>query len=287
MLRRLILVLAFLAVPGAAFAAGEAKHPRDIQWSFEGPFGTYDRGALQRGFMVYKQVCSSCHTMEHLAYRNLGEHGGPFVAHGKWNNATSSWEDVHLGPASHGGKTIPANDNPYVRAIAASYKITEIDRQTGQEVERDGRPADRFVSPYTNPFQAAATHGIAPPDLSVITKARANGADYVYSVLIGYKEPPEGESAPGGATNLHYNPYFSGSWISMAPPLLPDVVTFDDATPATPEQMAKDVVTFLAWAAEPKAEIRKSMGLQVIIYLLILAALLYVAYKQVWRNESH
>jgi cytochrome c1 len=287
MVRSFLIAVALLLAPGAAFAAGEADHPKDHRWSFEGPLGQFDQTAVQRGFMVYKQVCASCHSMDHLSYRNLGEPGGPFMAHGKWNKAEARWEHVELGPATHGGKVIPANDNPFVRAIAAETTITVINPTTGQEEDRPGRPSDRFKSPYTNPFQAAATHGAAPPDLSVITKARANSADYVYSLLTGYGEPPAGEKPPGGAQNLHYNKYFAGHWIAMAPPIAPDVVSFNDGMPGTPDQIARDVVTFLAWASDPKAATRKSLGLQVLLYLLILSGLLYVTYKQVWRNESH
>lgn len=269
----------------SALAAGKQKEPRQVDWHHGGPFGMFDRAALQRGFQVYKEVCSTCHTMDHLRYRNLGEPGGPFqmVAPRGWDK-----EGVQpvFGSPGHGKEIVNANDNPAVRAIAAQYQITEIDRQSGQEVERPGRPSDKFVSPYTNPFQPAALHGIAPPDLSVITRARKDGENYVYSLLTGYDPNHEGEP-PGGATNLHYNPYFAGGWIAMAQPFQDDQVTFADGTPATVDQMAKDVTTFLAWAADPKAEERRSLGMQVLIYLLVLTLLLYVAYKQVWRNEKH
>lgn len=271
---------------GIALAAGAAKHPKDVEWHQDGPFGTFDRASLQRGFQVYKEVCSACHSMDHLRYRNLGELGGPFAA-----VASRNWKEEgkmpEFGVPGHGKELVDANENPYVRAIAEQYTVTEIDRQTGQEVERKARPADRIKSPYTNPFQAAATHGAAPPDLSVITKARANGPNYIYSLLTGYAEPEAGHAAPGGATNLHYNPYFAGGWIAMAQPLSEDQLTFADGTKATVEQMAHDVVTFLDWAADPKAEERRSLGFMVMIYLLILTGFLYIAYKQVWRNEKH
>jgi ubiquinol-cytochrome c reductase cytochrome c1 subunit len=280
--------LAIAAVLGLSAAhAAEAEHPPKIDWSFDGPFGTFDQAAVQRGFQVYKEVCASCHTMDHLSYRNLGEKGGPFVAHGKFNPATGSWENVELGPPHHGDGYLPASDNPYVRAIAAQYEITEIDRTDGSEVTRPARPSDRFVSPYQNPYQAKAIHGVAPPDLSVITKARHDGANYVHAILMGYQSPPEGVKPPGGATNLSYNPYFPGGWISMPPQLPPDRVTYSDGTAATPDQMARDVVTFLAWAAEPKQVERKRAGFAVMIYLLILTGLLYVAYRQVWRDVKH
>ncbi len=282
-----IVIAALVALAPMAANAQEARHPHPEHWSFAGPFGTFDQGAVQRGFQVYKEVCAACHTMDHLTYRHLGEKGGPFVASGKWNGAAGVWEEVHLGPPHHGGRIVPAPENPFVRAIAESYEITEVDPTTGEEVTRKGRPADRFVSPYSNPYQAKAVHGTAPPDLSVITKARHDGANYVHAILTGYTDAPEGETAPGGATNLSYNPYFAGGWISMPPQLMPDRVTYADGTAATPDQMARDVVTFLAWASEPKQIERKKTGMMAIIYLTLLAGLLYAAYRQVWRDVKH
>lgn len=287
MMRKLVLVAALTLAPLATAAAQEAKHPHPQHWEFSGPFGSFDQGAVQRGFQVYKEVCAACHTMNNLSYRHLGEPGGPFMASGKWNAQTSQWEEVKLGPPHHGGRFVPAPENPFVRAIAESYEITEIDPTTGEEVTRKGRPADRFVSPYTNPYQAKAVHGVAPPDLSVITKARHDGSNYVYALLTGYAEPPEGEKAPGGATNLSYNPYFPGGWISMPPQLVPDRVTYADGTAATPDQMARDVVAFLTWASEPRQVERKKTGVVVLIYLTILAGLLYAAYRHVWRDVKH
>lgn len=286
--------VAAAAAVGVAFvgaspanAAGEVKHPREVEWEHNGPFGMFDRAQLQRGFQVYKQVCSACHSMDHLRYRNLGEPGGPFQA-----VAPRGWQDEGIKPVlgnpGHGKEIVNANDNPYVRAIAAEYTVTEIDRTTAEEVERPAIPADRFKSPYTNPFQAAALHGAAPPDLSVITRARHNGENYLFSLLTGYQDPPPGKEPPGGASNLHYNPYFPGGWIAMANPLSVDgIVQYEDGTEATVKQMAEDVTAFFAWASDPMAEQRKSLGLQVMVFLFILTLLLYIAYKQVWRNEKH
>ncbi len=285
---RMAAVVGALGVMTApAVHAAEALHPHKIDWTFDGPLGSFDQASVQRGFQIYKEVCAACHTLDHLTYRNLGEKGGPFVASGRLNAATGAWEDVKLGPPHHGGKLVPAADNPFVRAIAAEYQITEIDPTTGQEVTRPARPSDRFVSPYTNPYEAKAIHGVAPPDLSVIIKARHDGSNYVHSLLTGYVDPPEGEQPPGGAANLSYNPYFPGGWISMPPQLLPDRVAYTDGTPATPDQMARDVVSFLTWASDPKAAERKQTGLAVLIYLTILAGLLYAAYRQVWRDVKH
>ena len=287
MIRTFVLAAALAIAPVAVAHAQEAKHPHKEAWPFAGPFGTFDQASVQRGFQVYKEVCAACHTMNNLSYRHLGEPGGPFVAYGRKNPASGQWEDVHLASSGHHGTIVPAPENPYVRAIAESYEITEIDPTTGEEITRKGRPADRFVSPYTNPYQAKAVHGVAPPDLSVITKARHDGSNYVHALLTGYTDPPEGEKPPGGATNLHYNPYFSGGWISMPPQLVPDRVSFSDGTAATPDQMARDVTAFLTWASEPKQMVRKKTGFAVLIYLTILAGLLYAAYRQVWRDVKH
>lgn len=280
-MRRLVLALAAIAALGAApaFAAGEAEHPHDYEFSFEGPFGEYDMGAVQRGFAVYKQVCSACHSMNHLAYRHLGEEGGPFAAYRVLNHETGEPEIV-LGRPEHGGQLIPVAENPFVRAIADDVMITDIDPENGLAIERAGRVSDYFRAPFANEIAArAANGGAAPPDLSVITLARHGGADYVRSLLTGYTGEQEGA--------LYVNRYFPGQRIAMAPPLAEGVVTYDDGTAATVDQMATDVTTFLQWAADPKMETRKSLGMQVIAFLVVLAALLYLAYKQVWRNESH
>lgn len=281
MLARLLMclaaALAFAAPP--AFAA-DAEHPESRSWSFEGPFGRFDRGAVQRGFAVYKQVCSSCHAMSHLSYRNLGEAGGPFVA---YRSMHDGHEEITLGAHGGHGRMINANDNPFVRAIADDYEITIIDNETGMETTRPGRPSDRFRAPYANEAMArAANAGAYPPDLSVITNARHYGADYVYSLLVGYT----GAQQDG----KWINPYMPGGLIAMAPPITPAVAeTFEyaDGTTATVEQMAEDVVVFLEWAADPKMEQRKQLGLGVMVFLFVLTMLLYVAYKQVWRGVKH
>jgi ubiquinol-cytochrome c reductase cytochrome c1 subunit len=281
MLRRFILVLAAACAIGAgsAMAQEEAHHPEDHRYSFDSPFGTYDMGEVQRGFLVYKQVCSSCHSMDHLAYRHLGEAGGPFAAYRVRNHETGDYE-VQIGPPAHGGQLLDISDNPYVRSIAAEVQVADIDRETGLAIERTGRPSDHFRRPFANEYAARAANGGAmPPDLSVIAAARHNGSDYVRSLLLGYT----GEDVDG----KHVNRYFPGGLIGMAPPLAADIVTYDDGTPATVEQMATDVAAFLTWATDPHADARKSLGLQVLLYLLILSVLLYAAYKAVWRDQKH
>jgi ubiquinol-cytochrome c reductase cytochrome c1 subunit len=280
MLRKVVLLAAALVLTagGPALASGGAKPPRNISYSFDGPFGTYDQGQLQRGFKVYREVCSACHSLDLVSFRNLGDKGGPFY-------------DPHYKNA---------NENPYAKAIAAEYQINDIDSETGDTVQRPGTTADRFPSPYPNEAAARAGNGGAlPPDLSVIAKARAGGPAYIASLLGGYVVPPAGLEVPAGQ---YYNPYMPGdvssAWkghdhvppggfIAMPPPLRPGQVTFDDGTPSTVAQQAKDVSAFLMWAAEPKLQDRKQMGFAVMVYLLLFTALLYVSYKRVWRNESH
>jgi ubiquinol-cytochrome c reductase cytochrome c1 subunit len=275
--------LAALGLSGAALAAGSYKHPHGPHHGFawEDPFfGTYDRAAMQRGFQVYKQFCSNCHGLKFLSYRNLGEQGAPFFD-AEYPNA---------------------NDNPVVRAIAAEKVVTFIDQETGQEAERAAIPSDRFVSPYANEAAARATFGGAyPPDLSVIAAARHYRTDYLYSLLTGYpEEAPAGLTVPAGQ---YYNPYFPGdvkaNWsgdpklvpvggmLAMAPPLVEGALEYQDGTEATVEQMAYDVVSFLKWASDPHMEQRKQMGLVVLIFLTLLAVLLYMSYRQIWRNVEH
>ena len=280
MLRKVVLLAAALALVagGPALASGGAKQPRNIAYSFDGPFGKFDQAQLQRGFKVYREVCAACHSLNLVSFRNLGDKGGPFY-------------DPHYPNA---------NDNPYAKTIAAEYQINDIDSETGDAIQRPGTTADRFPSPYPNEAAARAGNGGAlPPDLSVIAKARAGGPAYLASLLAGYVVPPAGLEVPAGQ---YYNPYMpgdvssawkghghvpEGGFIAMPPQLAPGKVTFDDGTPSSINQQAKDVSAFLMWAAEPKLEDRKQMGFAVMIYLVLLTALLYWSYRRVWRNESH
>ena len=281
MLRKLsvIAAVAGLMMGGQALAAGHPHPPKDVQWSFEGPFGKFDQAQLQRGYKVYREVCSSCHAMSLVSFRNLGDKGGPFYD-AKYKNP---------------------NDNPYVKAIAKDYEVNDIDTETGDAIKRPATSADRFHAPFANEAAARASNGGAlPPDMSLLAKARTGGPDYLYSLLKGYVAPPAGLKVGAGQ---YYNPYMAGdltaSWsgphdhvppggfIAMAPPLKDGLVTFDDGTKSTVDQQAKDVSAFLMWAAEPKLEERKKMGLVVILYLLLFSGLLYASYRKVWKNESH
>jgi len=270
--------LAFLAGPALA-ASTHPKDPMPVAWGFEGPFGKFDQAQLQRGYKVYREVCASCHAMNFLAFRNLGQPGGPF------------FDDRYSNP----------NDNPYVKALAAEIQVNDIDSETGDTIQRSATPADRFPAPFPNEAAARASNGGAlPPDLSVITKARSGGPRYIYSLLVGYQEPPAGLNVPPG---MYYNPYMpgdvSGSWtgdphhvpqggfLAMPPPMQPGAVTFDDGTPSTVEQQAKDVTAFLTWAAEPTMMQRKQFGLGAMIYLLLFSILLWFSYRRIWRNVAH
>lgn len=264
---------------GIAFAASEAEHPENHPFSFESPVGSYDMAAVQRGYQVYAQVCATCHSMDHLAYRHLGQEGGPFALYEVRNHETGEME-MHVGKPEHGGRYIDVTENPYVRAIAAGVTITDTDPNSGQPADRPGRISDHFRRPFPNEIAARASNGGAyPPDLSVITSARHGGADYIRSLLIGYDGTSEG--------TLYHNRYFPGGKIAMPPPLAAGAVPYADGSPTTVEQYATDVATFLQWSADPHMEERKRMGFVVLAFLVVLAGLLYLSYKQVWRNESH
>ncbi len=248
-MRKLILAAAVVFAglqAGAALAAeGPALPARD--WSFSGIFGKYDRGAMQRGFQVYQEVCSGCHSLRLIAFRNLEALGF---------------------------------DEDEIKAIAAEYSVEDGPDDEGEMFERPALPPDRIPSPFPNSKAAAASNnGAVPPDLSLMVKARDGGADYVHAFLTGYADPPDGVEL---LDIQNYNLYFPGNLTAMAPPLDEDVVEYADGTPATVEQMASDVVTFLAWAAEPSMEERKRMGIKVILFLLIFTGVLYACKRKVW-----
>jgi ubiquinol-cytochrome c reductase cytochrome c1 subunit len=284
MLRKLSIIAAVVGLMTAglaapAFASGHKEEPPKINWSFNGPFGKFDQAQLQRGYKVYREVCSACHSMNLVSFRNLGDKGGPFYNE-KYKNS---------------------NDNPWVKAIAKDYEVADIDSETGDAIKRPATPADRFVAPFPNePAARASNGGALPPDMSLLAKAREGGPDYIHAIVTGYKDAPKGLKVGAGQ---HYNPYMAGdltsAWsgnhehvppggfIAMAPPLKAGLVSFDDGTKSTLDQQARDVSAFLMWAAEPKLEERKKMGFAVILYLLMFSGLLYASYRKVWKNESH
>ncbi len=237
-----------LGLATAAFAE-EAKLPSE-QWSFDGVFGTYDRAALQRGFQVYKEVCSACHAVKELYYRDLAALG-------------FSEEEV--------------------KALAAQVQVTDAEpNDQGEMVQRPGRPSDPIVRPFANDKAArAANNGALPPDLALITKAREGGPDYIFGLLTGYAPPPADMKLGQG---MNYNMHFPGHQIAMPPPLNEGAVTFADNTPATVKQMAHDVVTFLSWAAEPNLEDRHRTGVKVMAFLLICAGVFYGIKRKIWAD---
>ena len=224
-------------------------------WSFKGLLGKFDRGSLQRGYQVYTEVCSSCHSMKYVSYRNLAEEGGPEFT------------------------------EEQAKAIAANFEVLDGPNSDGEMFTRPAKLSDKFVMPYENEKAAQAANGGAyPPDMSVLAKARSGGVDYIYSVLLGYEDPPAGVVLDEG---VYYNKYMYGNNIKMSQPLSDGLVEYSDGTVASEEQMAKDVTTFLMWVAEPHLESRHKMGFKAILYLIILTILVYFSMKKIWsRIES-
>lgn len=273
MVRSLVAVAAVaIAIP--ANAAGGKVEIDYQQWSFAGPFGYFDRAQLQRGFKVYRENCSSCHGLSRVAFRNLAEDGGPSFS------------------------------EEQAKAIAAEYTVVDGPDDAGDMYERPAILADRFPSPFPNEQAArASNNGAYPPDFSLLAKARAaqrgfpwfvfdmftqyqeNGPDYIYSLMTGYVDAPEGVEVPEGQ---YYNHSFlAGQFISMAPPLYNEAVEYTDGTPMTTENYARDVAAFMMWAAEPHLEERKKIGFRVMIFLIVFAGMLYFTKKKIWRNVEH
>ena len=251
-----ILYLIILLIAGTCQVNAEKKvELLKTDWSFKGLFGKFDRGSLQRGYQVYSEVCSSCHSMKYVSYRNLFEPGGPEFT-----------EDQ-------------------AKAIAANFEATDGPNNDGEIFTRPAKLSDKFVMPFANVKAAQAANGGAyPPDMSVLAKARTGGVDYIYSVLLGYEDSPSEVTLDDG---VYYNKYMYGNNIKMAQPLSDGLVEYSDGTVASEEQMAKDVTTFLMWAAEPHLEARHKMGFKAILYLIILTILVYFSMKKIWsRIES-
>ncbi|WP_440671024.1 cytochrome c1 [Candidatus Pelagibacter sp. HIMB1483] len=245
------MLITLFGYPFSSNAAEKVEYLK-TEWSFKGLFGKFDRSALQRGYQVYTEVCSSCHSMKYLSYRNLAEEGGPEFS------------------------------TEQAKAIAASFEVTDGPNSDGEMFSRPGRLSDKFVMPYENVKAAQAANGGAyPPDMSVLAKARGGGVDYIYSLLQGYEDPPIGLTLDEG---VYYNKYMYGNKIKMANPLSDGLVEYGDGTVASVEQMSKDVTTFLMWAAEPHLEARHQMGFKAIVYLIILTVLVYFSMKRIWSR---
>ena len=242
-MKQILLTAALIATINAEHAITPPKQ----DWSFAKPNGTFDRAALQRGFQVYKQVCSACHGIKLISFRHLKAMG--------------------LTEAE-------------IKVLASEYQIKDGPNDEGEMFERPGRPSDYIPGPYLNEKQArAANNGSFPPDQSLVVKARLHGADYVYALLTGFTKAPDGFILSPGQ---YYNEYFPGHAISMAPPLSEGLVTYNDATKPSIEQMAHDVTTFLAWASEPEMEERKRLGFKVLMYLLVMTGLFYATMRRIW-----
>jgi ubiquinol-cytochrome c reductase cytochrome c1 subunit len=273
-----------IALPAFAQEGGEGgavanpthfpiKEPEPQHWTFAGPFGNFDEAQLQRGYQVYREVCSGCHSMKLMAFRNLSQSGGP------------GFTDAQ------------------VKALAAEFKIEDGPNDSGESFERPGRPSDHFPSPYPNDQAAASALGAAPPDLSMIAKARGvergplltvvdfftqyqeGGPDYIHALLTGYEDPPPGFKVPSGG---HYNPYFNAAAVlAMPPPLTDGLVPYTDGTPQTVDQYARDVAAFLMWTAEPHLVERKRIGFMTIIFLIVFAGLMLATKRKVWAGVAH
>jgi ubiquinol-cytochrome c reductase cytochrome c1 subunit len=242
------------AIPDPVLALQKGPHDGpEVRWAHEGVFGKWDKAQLQRGFQVYKEVCAACHSLKLVSFRTLSDIG--FT-------------------------------EQEVKAIASGYEAPTIDDKTGESTTRKALPADYFPSPFANSVQAKlANNGKAPPDLSLIVKARHGGEHYIHHLLsTGYQEKTPAIMKDKLSDVTHYNPYYPGAVIAMAPPLQPDQVTYADGTKATVDQMSQDVTAFLAWTAEPKLIDRKRMGLGVILFLTLMVGITFVSYRRVWKD---
>ncbi len=246
----MMFVIMLCLVNRYSIANQDLEHPKEIDWTFDGVTGKFDRESIQRGFKVYREVCSACHSLKALSFRNL----------------------IDIGFTEDQAKS-----------LATEYSVQDGPNDQGSMYNRSARLADHIPGPYSNEQEArASNNGAFPPDLSLIVKARANGENYVYSILTGFTTPPENIKL---GENMHYNPYFNGKQIAMTPPLVTNgQVSYTDGVNPTIEQMAFDVVNFLQWIAEPEMEERKSLGIRVIIFMLIFTMLFYFANKRVWQR---
>jgi ubiquinol-cytochrome c reductase cytochrome c1 subunit len=242
-----LLLSASIAAP--VYAAEDAKHPKSIDWQFEGIFGKVDKQSAQRGLQVYREVCAACHGIDRLSFRSLTELG--------FSEAE-------------------------VKKLASEYTVKDGPNDDGEMFDRPAIPSDKFPAPYPNEQAARAANGGAyPPDLSLITKARPNGTNYVHSLLTGYEEAPADFALPEGK---YYNPYFPGGAIAMPAPLSSGQIQYGDNTEASMEQMSRDIVNFLQWVAEPEMQTRKQMGVKVMIFLFFMTVFFYFAKKRVWSK---
>ncbi len=254
LLAKIFLIIFIIGTGNLAYSEENKAEFLKNNWSFDGIFGTFDRASLQRGYQVYQEVCAGCHSVQHLSYRNLSEKGGP--------------------------EFLPEE----AKAIAAQFEVTDGPNEDGEMFTRPGRLSDKFVKPFPNVKAAAAANGGAyPPDMSVLAKARKGGADYIYSLLMGYEEAPAGYELDDG---VYYNKYMPGNKIKMAEPISDGIVEYMDGTETTKAQISKDVTAFLVWAADPHLESRHRMGFKVFFFLIILLTMVYLSKQKVWSRFS-
>ena len=243
-----VLALAIFPV-SYVMAAGDAPKAPSQEWSFNGPYGYYDKAAMQRDYKVYREVCAACHGMKRIYFRNLEALG---------------YSDAQI------------------KNIAAEYTVEDGPNDEGEMFERPAIPSDAFIAPFANEKAAAfANDGAIPPDLSLITKARANGPNYLHALLTGYQEPPHGADVVEGK---HWNKYYPGHNISMAAPLDDGLVAYEDGTQETVDQYSRDLVQFMMWAADPHMEARKKAGFRVILFLIVFAGIMYAVKKRTWKD---
>lgn len=256
---RKIILSAALALAfgiGSAHASGDTPKPPALDWSFKGIIGSYDRAALKRGFQIYKEVCANCHSLRLVAFRNL--------------QAIGFTEEQ-------------------VKEIASGYQVVAGPDDEGNFIvdgdlrKRPAVAADRFPPPYPNDNAArSAQNGALPPDLSLIVRSRLGGPDYIHALLTGYKEEaPEGVTLAAG---MNYNTYFPGHQIAMSPPLMEGVITYEDGTPTTVDQYAKDVTAFLTWTSMPEQDDRKRLGIKAILFLIVLTGMMYALKRKIWAD---
>ena len=230
-------------------SAGEKSELIKQNWPFDGFFGRFDQSSIQRGFQVYREVCAGCHGIKYIAYRDLA-------------NVGFTTDEI--------------------KSIASEYEIIDGPNDEGEMFDRLAKPSDKFVGPYLNDKEArVANNGAYPPDLSLITKARAGGADYLYNLLNGYKDPPENLEISDG---MYFNTVYPGNQIAMPMPIVDEIVEYEDETPATQDQIIRDVTSFLVWTAEPELEERKVLGIRVLIFLIIITLMLLAVKRKVWKD---
>ena len=247
--RLFFIVNAIIFIPALILGATNDAKLMEQKWPFNGIFGRFDESSLQRGFQVYREVCAACHGIRHISYRDL--------------------------------KGIGYTDDE-IKVIASDYEVLDGPDDEGEMFEREALPSDKFVGPYENDKIARlANNGAYPPDLSLIVKARANGADYLYSLLNGYKDYPENFEASEG---MYFNEFYPGNQIAMPSPIMDDIVEYSDGTEATQSQIAKDITSFLAWTAEPELEERKSLGVKTLFFLILLTIMLLGVKRKIWKD---